>query len=91
MHRASEEGAAVMRAQWMAQLAAAIDGAQRVAWQLAASQHTSIEARELYSQLENARLELEALRGVTAQLRQELEPWLAERLGWSGTLEQPSD
>jgi len=83
------EHAAAVRARWMAELAAAIDGAQRVAWQLGGtSGTTSLEARELYSRLEDARVELEALRGVTAQLREELEPWLVQHLGWTGTLDQ---
>ena len=65
----------------MAELAAAIEGAQRVAWQLGTTPSASLEARELYRQLETARIELERLRGVTAQLREEIEPWLADQLG----------
>jgi hypothetical protein len=41
----------------MAELAAAIEGAQRVAWQLGSAEHASFEARELYGRLEAARLE----------------------------------
>jgi len=75
----------------MAELAAAIEGAQRVAWQLGTSNGGSVEARELYGRLEAARVELEALRGVTAQLREELEPWLVEQLGWPSGLAGPAD
>ncbi|HYI43409.1 MAG TPA: hypothetical protein VD768_07290 [Sphingomicrobium sp.] len=75
---------AALRARWMAELAAAIEGAQRVAWQLGSAASRSLEARELYSQLEAARLELEALRLGTGRLRQELDPWLVDQLGWPG-------
>ena len=77
---------AAVRARWMAELAAAIEGAQRVAWQLGSAQHASLEARELYGRLEAARVELEALRRGTLRLSEELDPWLVERLGWPGSL-----
>ena len=86
-----EEGAAAVRARWMAELAAAIDGAQRVAWQLGSARHASLEARELYSRLEAARLELESLRRGTRQLREEIDPWLVEHLGWPGSLDEPDE
>ena len=82
-----DDDAAAVRARWMAELAAAIDGAQRVAWQLGSAQHASLEARELYGQLEAARLELESLRRGTRRLREEIDPWLVEHLGWPGTPE----
>ncbi|MEJ7776773.1 MAG: hypothetical protein WKF52_05180 [Sphingomicrobium sp.] len=87
----SENQAAAVRARWMAELAAAIDGAQRVAWQLGSADGASLEARELYGQLEAARLELEALRGITRRLREELDLWLVDHLGWPGSLEEPTD
>lgn len=74
----------------MAELAAAIDGAQRVAWQLGSASRASLEARELYTQLEAARLELEALRLGTRRLREELNPWLVEQLGWPGAIDEPA-
>ena len=48
--------------------------------------HASLEARELYAKLEAARIELESIRRGTRRLREELDPWLVERLGWPGTL-----
>lgn len=86
-----EQSVAVARSRWIAELSAAIDGAQRLAWQLGTAPGASVEARELYAQLEAARLELEALRGVTAQLREELERSLVERLGWTGSPHEPDD
>lgn len=81
--------AAAVRARWMAELAAAIEGAQRVAWQLGSGHHASSEARELYGELEAARVELEVLRGVPRPSPAEIDPWLVEQLGWPGSLEQP--
>lgn len=75
----------------MAELAAAIDGAQRVAWQLGSAPGGSVEARELYGRLEDARIELERLRGVTAQLRAEVEPWLIDQLGLTSSLDNQID
>ena len=49
------------RARWLAELAEAIDEAQRVAWRLGV-EGGSIEATELYAHLEVARAEVEALR-----------------------------
>ena len=80
-----EDRAGAVRARWMAELAAAIDDAQRVAWRLAAQPGPSQEARELYGRLEAARIELEELRGV--QSGGDLEPMLLQRLGWAGALD----
>ena len=87
----SEERAAAVRARWMAELATAIEGAQRVAWQLGSAKGGSAEARELYGQLEAARIELEQLRGATRRLREEIDPWLVNQLGWPGSLDEPED
>lgn len=76
----------------MAELAAAIEGAQRVAWQLGTATNGSGEARELYARLEAARIELESLRLGARRLREEVEPWLAEQMGLSGSLDtRPED
>ena len=58
------EQIAALRAEWFAQLAEAIDGAQHLAWQLGTRESTSTEARELYGRLEAARQELDSLRGL---------------------------
>ncbi len=71
----------------MAELAAAIEGAQRVAWQLGSARNASLEARELYGELEAARTELESLRRGTRRLREEIDPWLIARLGWPASLD----
>ena len=72
---------AALRARWMAELAAAIESAQRVAWQLGTATNGSSEARELYAQLEAARVELESLRLGTRRLLGDVDPWLVERIG----------
>ncbi len=54
--------AASDRARWLAELAAAIARAQDLAWRLGYAEGESAEARDLYRQLEAARLELGSLR-----------------------------
>lgn len=82
-----EERAAAVRARWMAELAVAIDEAQRIAWQLGSRSDGSAEARALYGRLEAARVELEELRGLAVGHADELEPMLLRRLGWTNVLD----
>lgn len=77
-----------LRAEWFARLAEAIDGAQRVAWQLRTNESTSKEARELYGRLEEARLEVDNLRGMVRRADASDPNWL-ERLGWNSALVDP--
>lgn len=85
------EHMAALRAEWLARLAEAIEGAQRVAWQLRTYESASVEARELYSQLEAARLELESLRGVRHRSREPIDQNWLEKLGWSGSISDSPD
>jgi hypothetical protein len=50
------------RARWLAELAKAIDEAQKVAWRLGVLEGDDPEAKDLYERLEAARVEVEALR-----------------------------
>ena len=80
-----------LRAEWLARLSDAIDGAQRLAWQLGTRAAESDEARELYGRLEAARLELDALRGIGMQtLETDDSDWL-QKLGWSSAPADPRD
>lgn len=79
---------AALRAEWFARLAEAIEGAQRVAWQLRTSESAGKEARELYGRLEEARLELNALREIVSRTEKADPDWL-EKLGWSSPLADP--
>ena len=83
----NEQGAAA-RSRWLAELANAIESAQRLAWQLGTASRPSPEARELYSQLEAARIEVEAMRAIHNHTPHPV--WL-EALGWSGSLLDPAD
>lgn len=56
------EQTTTIREHWFAELSEAIEGAQRLAWQLGTSHRTSEQARELYGRLEAAKLELNSLR-----------------------------
>lgn len=82
------EQIAALRAEWFARLGDAIEGAQRVAWQLRTYDGASKEARELYGRLEEARLELDALRGIVGRTQKADPDWL-EKLGWSSPLAEP--
>lgn len=82
------EQIAALRAEWFARLAEAIDGAQRVAWQLRTNETASREARELYGRLEEARIEVDALRGTVSRAQSVDPDWL-EKLGWSSALVDP--
>ena len=77
------EQTAAFRAQWLAQLADAIENAQSLAWQLGAQERTSAEARRLYGRLEEVRLELDSIRGIVSPVTGKMGPdWLQE-LGWA--------
>jgi len=84
------EQIAALRAEWFARLADAIDGAQKVAWQLRTNEGASKEARELYDRLEAAKVELDLLRGVSARAPQAADPCWLEKLGWGSALLDPT-
>ena len=78
------------RACVLEELATAIECAQRVAWLLGSAEDASLEARQLYGELEAVRVELEALRLANRRIaRGEMEPWLARHIGWPGALSVP--
>jgi hypothetical protein len=54
---------AAERARWLADLARAIEDAQRLLWQLGVSEGDSADAKQLYGRLETVRAEVESLRG----------------------------
>lgn len=73
------------RVRWLAELADAIENAQRLAWQLGTATRPSAEARQLYGRLEAARIEVESMRGIGVQAAAAEPAWL-DALGWSGSL-----
>lgn len=81
---------AATRARWLAELADAIESAQQLAWQLGTATRPSPEARELYSRLEAARIEVESMRGISVHAPV-AEPRWPDSLGWSGSLLDPAD
>lgn len=56
------ESCAAERAQWLAELANALEEAQRLAWHLSMSSERAAEALNLYGQLEAVRVEVQSLR-----------------------------
>ena len=84
------EQLAALRAEWFVRLSDAIEGAQRVAWQLRTTESVSKEARDLYGRLEEARIELDALRGIVSRNQRNDPEWL-DRLGWNNPLADPID
>jgi MoxR-like ATPase len=69
---------AAEHAQWLAELAEAIEEAQKLLWRLGVSEGSSARANELYVRLEAARAEVESLRrSGSRELTAEAHPeWL---------------
>ena len=83
VRRVPTEVSAVDRAQWLAELAEALEQAQRLAWQLGADDGGNAEAMELYGRLEAARLEVQSLRmGQFSVFRRNPGPKWTELLRW---------
>lgn len=82
---------AVLRAEWLTQIAEAIESAQILAWQLRMQEGASLQARELYNRLENVRSEVESLRGGGAEAGRITDSDWLRALGWSGSLTSPDD
>ena len=80
-----------LRAEWLACLAQALEGAQQVAWQLRTDESASGNARDLYGRLEEARMQLESLRGIAVLPNQSPDPDWVRKLGWSSALLDPAD
>ena len=62
MNRSGDRTGAAERARCLAEVALAVDQAQRLAWSLGVSQASVAEVEGLYRRLEAARIEIEALR-----------------------------
>ena len=86
MNRSTCESVAAARARWLAELAEAVEQAQRLSWLLGGAQSDNLEAMELYTRLECVRLEIEQLRrSGWARLREEFSPeWIDALLGQRG-------
>jgi hypothetical protein len=68
--------ASAKRARWLAELAAAIEQAQALAWQLGTGEAANPEARALYARLGGALDEVESLRREScAGFARELDPF----------------
>lgn len=62
MNKPGDRSDAVERSRWLAELAEAIDQAQRLARKMGVSEGDSATAKELFERLETVRIEIEALR-----------------------------
>ena len=84
MDRESNDAtAATERARWLAELALAIDQAQKLAWRLGVSEGDDPDAKSLYARLETVRSEVESLRrGGWAGALEELDPVWMKLLPW---------
>ena len=86
MHRSTTEAEAAERARWLAELAVAIDEAQRLAWQLGVAQADSADAKDLYGRLESLRAEVDSLRlDGWATCREEIKPSWISLTPWTTT------
>ena len=82
MHRVPKPSSASERAHWLAELAQALEQAQRLAWRLDAE--AGPEAMELYSRLEAARMEVRSLQlGRLKVAPDDHDPKWASFLPWS--------
>ena len=90
--RSGNQAAAAERARWLAELAQAIDRAQRLARTLARSERDAAEANELKGRLEAIRIEVEELRrGHRLILRREIDPKWTGLLPWNRRREEGRD
>ena len=88
MDQESNEAAATERARWLAELAIAIEQAQRIAWRLGVSEGDDPEAKSLYGRLEAARSEIDSLRrGTWSGTHQELDPFWMQLLPWKASVD----
>jgi hypothetical protein len=62
VRRVTSDVPSAERVRWLAELAEAIDQAQKVAWRIGVAEGDNAEAKELYGRLEAARVEVDALR-----------------------------
>lgn len=78
------EVSAMERARWLAELAVALEEAQKLAWQIGQSKEASAEAMELYGRLETVRLEVQAIRIARSdRSRADFDPEWSEYSPWS--------
>ena len=92
MGRAVDRASGTDRAQWLAELADAVEQAQRLAWTLGVSEGSSQEARELYGRLEAVRIEMESLRqGQWRKLQPDIDPKWMDPSSWFSSDPDPSD
>lgn len=82
MHPSTSDIMAADKVRWLADLRAAIDDAQRVAWRLGIVQGADSEAMKLYGRLEIVRAEVDAIRlGGWAAAPEEFPPEWIDFLG----------
>lgn len=83
MSRMPIEISAVERSSWLAELAEALEQAQKLAWHLGVNHDRGADVMALYGQLEAARLEVQALRLKRGnRVRNNVDPEWPELLPW---------
>ena len=76
--------AAAERSQWLAELAQAVDDAQRLAKTLSASMAEIVGAKEIYDSLEAIRIEVDSLRrGGWVVRREDIDPQRTHLFPWN--------
>ena len=80
--RARTRISAAERARWLAELAAAIDEAQVVLWQIGVLEGDNADAKLLYGRLESARAEIECLRGAHEIDHEAIDPEWIKLFPW---------
>ena len=78
------EVSATERARWLAELADALEEAQKLAWEIGQSENQSAQAMDLYGRLETVRLEVRAIRvSRSDRNRADFNPEWTEYSPWS--------
>jgi hypothetical protein len=81
--RVPNEQSAAERSRWLAELAEALEQAQKLTWRLGAGEGRTAAAMELYGQLESVRAEVQSLRlRRTALSMAKIDPKWIDLLPW---------
>lgn len=84
MDKSGGRTVAAERSRWLAELAQAVDQAQRLARTLSASESNGSQAKELFGRLESVRIEVDALRRGTWVTRSiEIDPLRTNLFPWN--------
>jgi hypothetical protein len=84
VNQSGKWSAAAERSRWLAELAEAVDQAQRLARALSTAGSDGAQAKELFHRLESVRVEVDSLRrGAWVKRSTEIDPFLTNLFPWN--------